>query len=74
MEKQLLKQILKSHENIKIFVDGCMVESPADMFCFMDCLDNHEIKICGFEVDYRCDNTIMFLNIITEIPDFELPF
>ena len=74
MEKQLLKQILNSHENIRIFVDGCKVETPADMFYFLDILDNHEIKISGFEIDYRCDNTIMFVNIITEIPDFELPF
>ena len=74
MEKQLLKQILNSHENIRIFVDGCKVETPADMFFFLDTIDNHGIKICGFEVNYRCDNTIMFVNIITEIPYFDLPF
>ena len=74
MQKKLLKQILNSHENIRIFVDGCMVEGPADMFYFLDCIDNHEIAINGFEIDYRCDNTIMFVNIKTGLPDLELPF
>lgn len=74
MQKKLLKQIIGSHENVRIFVDGCKVESPADMFYFLDCLDNHEIAINGFEIDYMCDNTIMFVNIKTGLPDFELPF
>lgn len=73
-KKQILKTLLLSHENIKTYVDGCRIETPEDMFFFLESLDNHEIEIIGFDINYYHFNTLMTIEIKTELPNYQLPF